>query len=272
MKKATSRRRVGRFWLCSLLALLLVAVTARAQDDGGIALALEVAEVPAPLVVREVPSIQDWAREFAEQEEWDTSPEYLESYWQMDRKLRDTRLGTVMLGRFASESAHHRGWQTWVLLFRSRTGTLKGVSPLLIQSPYTNTQEHNVSAADMKLLGKRGQSSRLLWVELEDEMIHISRQDSEIAARTTTRLGYVFRVDKAGGLSCVACGIPISSVRYERYKGEATGALRVTFPKANVMKIEAGSANLPPGMARWVGKYELSSGPAKPSEGTSHGG
>jgi hypothetical protein len=217
-------------------------------------------------------SVETWVEEFVEDEGWDTSPELLKEYWREERRLRDRRLGAFILGRFEQIGAPRGGEHVWMLLFRSRSGRwFQSMGPLATQVPYSDSTQEKVRAADMKLLGKRGDARRLLWVELEEEVSEYLEKVDDFK-RTTTRLGYVFRVGTDGAIQCVASHVPLSVTTSVQGRVESNSSLKVTFQGVDVMEVEAASSSLPPELEQWVGEYDVSGKSPQSSKETSHGG
>ncbi|QRK09833.1 hypothetical protein JQX13_06910 [Archangium violaceum] len=258
-----------------LLTMLLVAGSALADSSGTESSApLKVAPISPAVRLLDVPQQAMWAEQVAESLGWDTSPESSESYsWQVERTLRDKKVGALMLGRIIQNGAPRGGQHVWAVLYRAPSGRLQGVVPLAIQVPYTNITEPTVRADSMKLLGKRGEANRLLWVELVDAFTTVSSEDYTEVKRGSTHLGFVFRVDGAKGeIRCVADDIPLRTTRWEKGAEEKTWSLKVSFPGSGVMKIEPGSEDLPSKMQEWLGVYDVSGKASAPLKESNHGG
>ncbi|QRK11158.1 hypothetical protein JQX13_14430 [Archangium violaceum] len=217
-------------------------------------------------------SVETWARDFAEEEGWKTEPELVKNYWHEQRRLRDRQLGLFILGRFQQLGVPLGGEHVWMLLFRAPSGRWnQSLGPLETQPSYSNTTEVKVRAVDMKLLGKRGEARRLLWIELEKEIAEYLEKVDDFR-REITRYGHVFQVGKDGSIQCVATDIPLSLTVTVQGREESSSSLKVTFPRPAVMKVEASSPSLPPEQEKWVGEYDVSGRSPEPSKETGHGG
>jgi hypothetical protein len=212
--------------------------------------------VPDGLESRPVANEAAFVASLAQERDWDLSVDPFESYWGIEGRLDDPKLGGFGVGRLQNPDLPlgAQEQELWAVYRVPEACWVFG--PLMTQLPATNDYRHEVVSGSPKLVDSRGSGGTLIWLELQSRVSEYLDGGARVKSTEWT-YGYAFRVSTKGMLVCVAFRIPLTTKIAVDDVTERETALSVAFPEPLILELQQSTAMLETEQLQWVGRQAI---------------